>query len=421
MQRQASDRRQFTELRLAVIAQEIPYPPTHGGRVDMWRRLQAFARAGVRIQLFYWSETPPDAEAQAEIGRITEASCALSFKQGWSARLRTASRLLSTPAPVSTRLLNGEEQRRVMSSILDFQPDAIWLDQLYGAGLAMDLVRKLRAPLLTRSHNVEHRYWREQLKVAKNASQQMRIRARLLSLEGFEEFILRSSCRFYDISVDDLRYWQDRGLRNGRWLPPLADGNAILRPVSAKASEFDIGFLGNLFMPNNVEAVTWLLDEVLPRVRRELPRATVLIAGSRASESLRRRIAADSLIELRSDVADPVDIYRNASVMVNPMLRGSGVALKSIDMLAFGRDLVSTTQGMTGLPPTVRQCFMLADTAEKFAEAIVSCLRDGNRQSAMRGEALRLFSDDALNVVIDDLHDIIACQRQDDHAKERHA
>lgn len=406
MQRQAYDRGQSTELRLAVIAQEIPYPPTHGGRVDMWRRLQAFARAGVRVQLFYWSESPPDAEAQTEIARITETSCALSFKQGWSARLRTASRLLSTPAPVSTRLLNGEEQRRVMSSILDFQPDAIWLDQLYGAGLAMDLVRKLRAPLLTRSHNVEHRYWHEQLKVAKSNSQQMRIRARLLSLEHFEEFVLRKSDRFYDISVDDLRYWQQRGLRNGRWLPPLADDNAILRPVSAKAPEFDIGFLGNLFMPNNVEAVTWLLDEVLPRVRRELPRATVLIAGSRASESLRRRIAADSLIELRSDVADPVDIYRNASVMVNPMLRGSGVALKSIDMLAFGRDLVSTSQGVTGLPPIARECFLIADSADGFARAIVAQLRGLCRDDFRRHEAMKMFSDDALRVVIDDLREL---------------
>jgi hypothetical protein len=421
MEQQSAGRQNSRELRLAVVAQEIPYPPTHGGRVDMWRRLKAFARAGVRIQLFYWSETPPDAEALAEIGRITESSCALSFKQGWGARLRTAGRLFSTPAPVSTRLLNGEEQRRVMTSVLNFQPDAIWLDQLYGAGLAMDLVRKIRVPMLTRSHNVEHCYWREQIKVANSFSQKIRIRARLLSLEHFEEFILRNSYRFYDISVDDLRYWQQRGLHNGQWLPPLAEGNAMLRPVSAKAPEYDIGFLGNLFMPNNVEAVNWLLDEVLPRVRHEFPLATVLIAGSRASDTLRTRIAADPLIELRSDVPDPVDIYRNASVLVNPMLRGSGVALKSIDMLAFGRSLVSTSQGMTGLPPVVRQCFMIGDTAEEFSKAIVFCLRNGNCRKGLRSEAVRLFSDDALNVVIDDLHQIIASQKINDHANEKHA
>lgn len=393
--------------RLTVVAQEIPYPPTHGGRVDMWRRLEAFVRAGVRTQLIYWSAEAPDDEALAAIARVSESSCALTFKQDWPARLRTASRLFSAPAPAGTRMLNPAEHHRVYGATRVFQPDAIWLDQLYGAELARGLATAMAVPLLTRSHNIEHCYWRDQLKAARGMGQQARIRARLLSLERFELSVLRASHRFYDISIDDLAYWQQRGLRNGRWLPPLADQACFSAARRNDLPARDIGFVGNLFMPNNVEAVEWLLRQVLPVVRAQLPQATVLIAGSQPGESLRKLIAADPLVELRANIRDPAAAYRDARVLVNPMLRGSGVALKSIDMLASGRDLVSTSQGVTGLPPLARECFLIADSADGFSRAIVAQLRGLYRDDSRRNEAMKLFSDDAIGVVIDDIREIV--------------
>jgi hypothetical protein len=64
---------------------------------------------------------------------------------------------------------------------------------------------------------------------------------------------------------------------------------------------------------------------------------------------------------------------------------------------------------------------MIGDTAEEFSKAIVFCLLNGNCRKGLRSEAVRLFSDDALNVVIDDLHQIIASQKINDHANEKHA
>lgn len=389
--------------RLTLIAQEIPYPPTHGGRVDMWRRMQAFARAGVKLQLIYWSEQPPEPVTLAEISRVAVAQLRLSFKQDWFARLRTAAALMSTPAPVGTRRLDAAECAQVTAAVREFGPDALWLDQLYGAGLALDLAQRLRLPLLTRSHNIEHRYWADQLRAARGIAQQARIRARLLSLERYEHSVLRRSHRFYDISVDDLEYWKGRGLHNGRWLPPLHDTGCSGDPQQPVKPRFEVGFVGNLFMPNNVEAVKWLLTRVMPEVRAAMPGATVLIAGSSPVAAARQLVAADPLAELRENLADTREAYRDCRVLVNPMLRGGGVALKSVDMLTTPCGLVSTSRGLNGLPAIARRCFLEGDDAQGFARAILQALRDGAGDAGARREAVRLFSGEALQVVYDEL------------------
>lgn len=392
--------------KLTVVSQEIPYPPIHGGRVDMWRRLRAFRNSGVRVQLMCWSDLPPDKPARQALGGMCEAWLVFKLKQSWPARLRTLARILKAPSPVGSRELSAREHSDAWSAVRSFAPDAIWLDGLYGGELAMDLVQAFRAPLLTRSHNVEHLYWHDQYELSSGVAQRLKIIGRLLSLERFELSMLRASRYFYDISVDDLAYWRSRGLQNGRWLPPLAEENQCRIP--GRLATHDIGFVGNLHMPNNVEAVRWLIQDVLPRVRRRLPGATALVAGSRPVPAVHDLIGRDPLTELRQDVSDAREVFGAARVLVNPMLHGSGVALKSIDMLTSGREIVSTSQGVKGLPQAVKNCFSVADDADHFAQAIIDILGGRCKDPVERNKAMSVFADTAIEVVLDDLRAICA-------------
>ena len=40
-------------------------------------------------------------------------------------------------------------------------------------------------------------------------------------MEKYEKKILRDSSIFYDISIDDLKFWQSQGFNNGIYLPPV--------------------------------------------------------------------------------------------------------------------------------------------------------------------------------------------------------
>lgn len=53
--------------RITLFASDIPYPPVHGGRVDLWRRIKFLASQKVQIQLICWSNEEILSEALEEI------------------------------------------------------------------------------------------------------------------------------------------------------------------------------------------------------------------------------------------------------------------------------------------------------------------------------------------------------------------
>jgi hypothetical protein len=61
-------------------------------------------------------------------------------------------------------------------------------------------------------------------------------------------------------------------------------------------------------------------------------------------------------------------------VLVNPMLSGSGVNLKSIEMLFSHARLISTPAGVQGLPPEAVGCFEVQADADGFGHALAMAL-----------------------------------------------
>ena len=67
-------------MKLLVVCNEIPYPPNHGGRVDVWARLRAFRAAGVSIVLITWcsdrkNERPSQGDTEAVRGIVEVEQC----------------------------------------------------------------------------------------------------------------------------------------------------------------------------------------------------------------------------------------------------------------------------------------------------------------------------------------------------------
>ncbi|WP_156445660.1 glycosyltransferase, partial [Sphingomonas sp. CCH9-F2] len=90
--------------------------------------------------------------------------------------------------------------------------------------------------------------------------------------------------------------------------------------------------------------------------------------------ALAQRVAAAGA-ELVADPRDAAPLFARARVMMNPILHGSGVNIKTVDMLATGRTVVTTTKGARGLPAEVVAELRTDDTPEGFADLIVAAVR----------------------------------------------
>ena len=106
-------------------------------------------------------------------------------------------------------------------------------------------------------------------------------------------------------------------------------------------------FLGSFRHLPNVEALEWFLRDVFPRIRRDEPRARLVIVGSDPPprHSLRDSEAIE-MIGFVEDVREPLMRY---SLFVCPILAGSGVRVKLLEAFAAGIPVVSTRLGAEGL------------------------------------------------------------------------
>jgi glycosyltransferase involved in cell wall biosynthesis len=79
--------------------------------------------------------------------------------------------------------------------------------------------------------------------------------------------------------------------------------------------------------------------------------------------------------------------YSAAEVCLVPLLAGSGLKIKLIEAMSYGRACVSTSIGVQGLRDIVGTTTLVADTAEDFAMAVHTLLTKPDKRQWMEAQA----------------------------------
>ncbi len=395
-------------MKLTIISNETPFPAIHGGRVDVWRRIQAFAAEGVKMQLVFWhgEKDRPKKSTLDTLHSLCDAVLAFPISSSWTARLGYLTKLGSQSLYVSSRELTFADQKALEDEFSSFAPDAIWLDAVFGGKLALGLADRFQKPLFYRSQNIEFQYRQTQYERALGSRATLATWMAKRQVESLELSLMNRAGTVWDISLDDMEYWRSRGVEGIEWLPPFADQTLIdkIRSVQAEP-EFDLVYLGNLYTPNNIEGVSWFLREAWPRIRSRKVDARFLLAGVNPHTKI-QRLSQTEGVTLLPNAPSVAETYAKGSVLINPILAGSGVNVKSVEMLFSGKPVVTCPQGVAGLPPEVRSYFRVANTPEEFAAA---CLGALVRPAGERAERdLTAFTFEAIKPVIARMRSLVA-------------
>ena len=88
------------------------------------------------------------------------------------------------------------------------------------------------------------------------------------------------------------------------------------------------------------------------------------------------------------DLPDVGRAYEMADIVVNPAPVGTGLKIKSIEALAFGKPLVATPHAATGLEMYEGEALFIGDTPQHFAQAVIRLLGDEDLRMRMGRNAL---------------------------------
>jgi glycosyltransferase involved in cell wall biosynthesis len=117
----------------------------------------------------------------------------------------------------------------------------------------------------------------------------------------------------------------------------------------------------------NAHFVGAFVKEVWPRVSKAVPAARLIVAG-RVANTIPKN-PPDGVI-LKGYCADLRELYASCTVVINPVVAGTGLKIKSVEALAHGKPLVTTREGAAGLPLHQEPYLLLAETPEEWVDRL---------------------------------------------------
>jgi glycosyltransferase involved in cell wall biosynthesis len=131
---------------------------------------------------------------------------------------------------------------------------------------------------------------------------------------------------------------------------------------------------------HNVIGIKWFLDQVWPEIVKEAPHASLHICGS-VCDFLEDTRAQNLTLQGRVD--DIKHEYNQAEICIIPTLIGSGLKIKLVEALSYGRAIISTSFGIQGVRDLEGQAVLVADTVDDFSKSVLLLINNPELRTQM--------------------------------------
>ncbi len=143
----------------------------------------------------------------------------------------------------------------------------------------------------------------------------------------------------------------------------------------------------------NIDGLRRFLLSIWPHIHLRYPHAHLHVCGYIYRAFLGEQFENVRFLGHRDSVENE---YAEAAVVINPAWIGTGLKIKTIEALARGKALVTTSKGIEGLPEGIEGSVLVADDDETFAQHLLRLLVDPEARHRL-SEAASTFSDAHLN------------------------
>jgi glycosyltransferase involved in cell wall biosynthesis len=372
-----SSTRSSSALRVVMVDEELPYPPTSGKRI---RTLNLTLRLARRHRLTYVCHRNADAEEARQAAAFfadhgietVVVDRTVPPKSGPRFYLRLAANLLS-PLPYSVASHRSRALRQALADLARKQRVDVWHCEWTPYAEALRGIVGERRVVV--AHNVESVIWQRYHETENHPLRRWYIGRQWRKFQRFERCILGEVERTIAVSdTDAQRLRVDFGVPRVAVVENGVDVE-YFQPQARRRTANRLLFLGSLDWRPNLDGVSLLLDRVFPAVRAAEPAAQLCIVGRNPPEALRQRIAGMAGVELHASVPDVRPYLADCGFLVVPLRIGGGSRLKILEALASGTPVVSTRIGVEGLRLEAGQDLTVVENIDDLVSALITAIR----------------------------------------------
>ncbi|HET6990176.1 MAG TPA: glycosyltransferase family 4 protein [Bacteroidia bacterium] len=363
-------------MRILQICPKPPLPSVDGGTLAANSVTEAILNSGNEVRVltiatkkhpFLPGKMSPEYKSATKIEAVAVNTDVNFFSAFFN--------LFSSSCYNVNRFYSLDFENKLISILQKETFDVIQLESLY-MSTYIDAIRKYsKAKIILRAHNVESDLWKRRTLLEKN----------LLKRRWFNHLTKNISLCETDsfgkvdaiIPITNQDSIAISKMLNGKNKPIFVLPFAMNLPEkksSGTPKQGTVFHIGSMDWAENIEGVTWLVNEVWPKIISKTPFAELHLAG-RGLKADDMRYAGKNIFN-HGEVESAEDFMNEFSVMTVPLLSGGGMRVKLVEGMALAKAIVSTSIGAEGTETEKEKEIMIENSAEEFAEAICNLLNN---------------------------------------------
>jgi glycosyltransferase involved in cell wall biosynthesis len=337
-----------------------------GGALANFNMLKGLVDAGVSVKLLALN---PSKELPAGLPEVFDRAGLEYVNVDTSISPLDAFLNLFSSEPYNLQRFRSDAFQHLIKKNLSEQDfDLVHFEGIQAATYLPAIKSEFAVPCVFRQHNVEHMIWERMAAGASNPFRKIYLSLLARRVRRKEIALLKIADGVVAIAPGDAAFFEKIVGKN-----KVIDGgqgfdlDRYKQPVE-NVMPGTLVHLGSMDWLPNLEAVDWLLDEIWPALIESDPSLCLYIAGKSMPGSFLDR-SCDSCVISR-EVPDAVKYIADKEIMLVPLKSGSGIRIKTIEGMAAGKVVVSTSLGAEGLGATRGKEIMIADSVEEFVAAV---------------------------------------------------
>jgi glycosyltransferase involved in cell wall biosynthesis len=210
-------------------------------------------------------------------------------------------------------------------------------------------------------------------------------------LYALEQTLVSASKEVLSISHEETQRLTPWNINTRTWYPRIKSKQAVTEHI---VHEKRIGFVGNFEWFPNVDAMKWFISDIWPIVLKEQASASLEIAGkgSEVFNNPSQQIAGIGFVDSLDE------FYMRQTVMISPLRYGTGLNMKILEALSYGKVIVSTSTSIQGFED--KSPFITANTSSDFAKCVIEMLENNaerlNKEAEIPEYVSTVFDDTTL-------------------------